>query len=169
MVGAAPCPLDAGRSTPPTALVCTLGPHVAGPVPVSVRVPGAVGFAAGAFNYTYPLLATSLTPATGSIQGGLEVVLTGAGFLPTSPAPSPGATLRVLVGGYRATVLSATPTSISFLVPASVSAVTSTLVVPVVVRLSIPGVSDNINVTYNGFTYSTALTPVGFGSAGSCV
>jgi hypothetical protein len=118
---------------------------------VSVLVPGAVGFATSNLTYTYPLLLSGVAPATGSVQGGLVATLTGTGFS--------GASMALYVGSVQATVLSATTSSVVFLVPALPSGATS-LVVPLYVRVAVPGAPEVNRSLPSAFTYSTAMTPV---------
>ncbi len=55
----------------------------AGPVDVTVRAEGGVSVPGAGSNFTYvaPLAVTSVSPASGEIEGGTEVMITGTGFM----------------------------------------------------------------------------------------
>ena len=155
-IGAAPCVVNAALSSPPFAIVCAVPPQVAGTYNVTVNIPGP-GFATGAATYRYSLIAASLSTVIGGVNGGMVVTLSGAGFLPTSPAPATGYSMSVTFGTAVAIVQSATVTSITLVVPACATSVSSTLNVQVRVTVLRTGGGSSVLLA-GGFTYSTALT-----------
>lgn len=79
-----------------TSLTCTTPPHAAGPATVTVTNPAdnLPGSASGLYTYVAAPTFAGISPATGLTLGGLQVTITGTGFLP-------GAT--VLFGAVPAT------------------------------------------------------------------
>jgi Autotransporter beta-domain/IPT/TIG domain len=79
-----------------TTITATTGPHAAGVVDVVVTTPGGTGTGAGLFTYVAPPAApvvASVSPASGSTEGGVQISIAGANFT--------GAT-AVSIGGVAA-------------------------------------------------------------------
>jgi hypothetical protein len=103
----------------------------------------------------------SLTPVSGSPDGGQQVTISGNNFLPTTT--SSAATTRVTFGGAPASVLSATNTQITALTPRRILAnpnVPETVDVAVTVDLGL--VSQQSAMLPQAYTYRA-------GGAGDCV
>ncbi len=96
--------------------------QAAGTVDVTVADPSGTSPIVGGDQYTYDPVptVTSLSPASGPVTGGTSVVANGTGMGPVT---------AVSVGGAAASILSTTPTSVTFVVPARSTTGTAGVVV----------------------------------------
>ncbi len=89
-----------------------------------------LGMASGVFTHTFGLAIATVAPTASSIAGGQTLVLTGQGF-----GATPAQTV-VFVGGFRALVVSSTPTQVELLTPALPNAVAAAVVANVSVTVT---------------------------------
>ncbi|KAK7468036.1 hypothetical protein BaRGS_00036740, partial [Batillaria attramentaria] len=139
-VGGATC---SGASGSSTSLTCTLSVGPNGAQSVRVNVPGK-GLASGSVTFTYTSTVSSISPTSGSLEGGFPLTVSGQGF--TSSAV-------VTVGGATCDVTSSSVTELVCTVPAAASGSAGAATVTVT-----QGGTTLTSPT--DFTYSSAETPV---------
>ena len=135
----------------PTSLTFTAPAHAAGTVTVTVTTPGGTSAAVpGGFTYEEAPTATALSPASGSINGGTAVTISGTNFVPGDTSVRVDG---IDVAAPQVTVNSST--SLTFITPAHVAGTVAVTVHTSSGSVSVPG----------GFTYTndaplaTLLTP----------
>ncbi|XP_054620387.1 fibrocystin-L-like isoform X2 [Dunckerocampus dactyliophorus] len=140
MVGGAECVVEEVSAD---SQVCRLGSASAGTVPVWINFPlmGCPRFAGGSvLNFTYELIVSSFSPASGSVAGGTLLTVTGFGFSRDA---------SVTVGGLACKVVQASHTELKCRTPAG-SAGSHAMTV---------SVGDMSKTASDTFTYDLALTP----------
>ena len=135
-----------------TSLSCALPRITAGTYDVNVHVAG-WGIGRSNATLTVPLLLDAwpvATPARGSLDGGLRVVLSGSGFATDDLARN-----IVRFGAFSAVVLAATPTTLTLLTPPAASAAS----VNVTAYVRTADLMENAGVASLGvvFAYDSAL------------
>ena len=145
-VGELPCDvLSANEAT----VTCQIGDYVSGLHPVSFRILtlGTADTTGLFFNYTINVEAVN--PSSGSLGGGVEIVINGTGFADCSN-DNDTTTMRVYVGENECKVVDCSFAVIRCIVPASNSSGAATVVVEV---------EGGGRAEFSSFTYSDALTP----------
>ncbi|MBB5035561.1 beta strand repeat-containing protein [Prosthecobacter vanneervenii] len=122
-----------------THITCTTPAHSAGTASVVVTTPGGSNAANSLYTYLAAPTVSSVSPASGTVNGGTSVVITGTGF--TSDAV-------VKFGGVTATITSVSGTSITCTTPTGGGAG------PASVQVTTPGGTNTANTLY-----SYVLTP----------
>lgn len=106
-LGSTPCLITEAQTSQ---LKCRVGLSLAGPQPVSVRVPSkgwsnATGNGNLAIVFDYQLTVSAISPDTGSLAGGTDVTITGDGFLVyNSSKPQETGTMLVNLGNQSCAV-----------------------------------------------------------------
>ncbi|XP_068189914.1 fibrocystin-L-like [Antennarius striatus] len=139
-VGKAECHVEQFNAT---ALVCRLGSSPAGAHPVLVSFPSVGGASypsSGTLSFTYQLIVSSFSPASGSIAGGTLLTVRGFGL---------GKTATVAVGNAECTVVYVSETELRCKTPAGTAGSQAVTVM-----------LENMTQTASGlFTYDADLTP----------
>ena len=132
-----------------TTVKCQIGDFVSGLHPVSFRILtlGTADTTGLFLNYTINIEAVS--PSSGSLGGGVEIVINGTGFADCGDA-NDTTTMRVYVGGKECEVVECSFAVIRCIVPALNSSGAGTVVVEV---------EGGGRAEFFSFTYSDALTP----------
>ncbi|XP_061189118.1 fibrocystin-L-like [Saccostrea echinata] len=134
-IGGAPCSVS---SVTDTQIQCTVTTVPVGSQDVSVVIDG-VGKASTSVKVASEAVLSSITPSSGSTNGGALVTIVGNGFVDKKTT--------VTIGGNPCTLKTVTPTSIQCTTPAGTGSATVTVV------------SDGVTYGSLTYTYNTADTP----------